>query len=58
MPIFFVNLIMAKAAKKKATPKKEAKPRAEEYEPKLAIKGSFADVIGVVMKPKEEKKSS
>lgn len=48
---------MAKA-KKKSAPKKEVKPRAEHYEPKLAINGSFADVIGVAMKPKEDKKET
>ena len=46
---------MAKAAKKKAT-KKEPKERAEKYEPKLKINGSFSDVIGVAMKPKNRKK--
>jgi hypothetical protein len=52
---------MAKAAKKKAAPKKQSKPRAEHYDPKLSINGSFADVIGVAMgkqptEKKEEKK--
>ena len=46
---------MAKA-KKKAAPKKESNPRTEHYETKLAINGTFADVIGVAMKPKQEKK--
>lgn len=46
---------MAKA-KKGASPKKETKKRAEHYDPKLSINGTFADVIGVAMKPKEEKK--
>jgi hypothetical protein len=46
---------MAKA-KKKSAPKKESKPRAEHYDPKLSINGTFADVIGVAMKPKQEKK--
>ena len=47
---------MAKAVKKKSAPKKEAKPRADNYEPKLAIKGSFADVIGVALRPEKNKK--
>ena len=42
---------MAKA--KKVTPKK---PRADKYDEKLAIKGSFADVFKVVKKNKEDKK--
>ena len=43
----------------KAKKKKEAKPRPEQYEPKVKINGSFSDVIGVAMsKPKEEKKES
>lgn len=50
---FFVNLGMAKAAKKKATP---PKPRADKYDEKLAINGNFADVFKVIKKNKEEKK--
>ncbi len=42
---------MAKA-EKKPKPKKE---RAEKYEQKLAINGTFADVFKVVKKNKEEK---
>lgn len=38
--------------KKKATPKK---PRADKYDEKLAIKGTFADTFKVVRKNKEEK---
>jgi hypothetical protein len=61
LPIFFKFVRMAKAAKKKAAPKKQSKPRAEHYDPKLSINGSFADVIGVAMgkqptEKKEEKK--
>lgn len=41
---------MAKAAKKKAAPKKK---RAETYEPKLKVNGSFADVIGVSVGKKD-----
>ncbi len=46
---------MAKA--KKPAKKKEAKPRAERYEQKLAINGMFSDVIGVAIgkKPAEKK---
>lgn len=43
---------MAKA-KKKATPKKN---RADQYDEKLAIKGSFADVSKAAKKKKEDKK--
>jgi hypothetical protein len=43
---------MAKA--KKITPKK---PRADKYDDKLAIKGTFADVFKVVKKNKEEKQT-
>jgi hypothetical protein len=43
---------MAKAAKN-TKPKKE---RADKYEERLAIKGTFADVFKVVKKNKEEKK--
>jgi hypothetical protein len=43
---------MAKA-KKKAKPKKQ---RANKYDEKLAINGSFADVFKVIKKNKEEKK--
>lgn len=46
---------MAKA-KKKAAPKKEAKPRSEQYEPKVSINGSFSDVIGVAMGKKAPEK--
>ena len=36
---------------------KEPKPRAENYKPKLAINGTFSDLIGVAMgKPAPEKK--
>lgn len=42
---------MAKAKKEK--PKKE---RAEKYDPKLAVQGSFKDVFKVVKKNKEDKK--
>ena len=42
---------MAKAKKEK--PKKK---RAEQYDPKLAVKGSFIDVFKVVKKNKEDKK--
>jgi len=45
---------MAKA--KKAATKKEPKPRAEKYDTKLSINGTFADVIGVAMGKKPEKK--
>ncbi|SDW18459.1 hypothetical protein SAMN05444410_101450 [Hydrobacter penzbergensis] len=43
---------MAKAEKKKAP-----KPRASKYDPKLAVNGSFADVIKVSVSPthKEDK---
>ena len=41
---------MGKAIKKKPT-----KPRANKYDEKLAIKGTFADVFKVVKKNKEEK---
>lgn len=43
---------MAKAKKKNQSPK----PRADKYDEKLAIKGSFADVFKVIKKNKEEKK--
>ncbi len=39
---------------KETKPKKE---RAEKYEEKLAIKGTFADVFKVVKKNKDEKKN-
>lgn len=42
---------MAKA-KKKVAPKK---PRADKYDEKLAIKGSFADVFKVVKKKRKIK---
>lgn len=42
---------MAKDKKKAATPK----PRADKYDEKLAIKGTFADVFKVVKKNKEDK---
>jgi hypothetical protein len=42
---------MAKAKKKAVPPK----PRADKYDEKLAIKGSFADVFKVVKKNKEDK---
>ncbi len=38
-----------------AKAKKTSKPRPKQYEQKLAIKGSFADVFKVVKKNKEEK---
>ena len=44
---------MAKA--KKTAPKK---PRADKYDEKLAIKGTFADVFKVVKKNKEDKKKA
>lgn len=37
-----------------AKKKKPAKKRAEQYEPKLKIEGSFDDVIGVAMGKKRE----
>jgi hypothetical protein len=45
----------------KETKKKEGKPRAKNYDPKLAIKGTFEDVISVSVgkqapAKKEEKK--
>ena len=43
---------MAKASKK-ATPKK---PRADNHDEKLAVKGGFADVFNVIKKNKEDKK--
>jgi len=39
-------------AKKK---KKESKPRAEKYEDKLSIDGTFEEVFKVIKKNKEEK---
>jgi hypothetical protein len=39
----------------KPTDKKPKKPRANKYDEKLAIKGTFADVFKVVKKNKEEK---
>lgn len=39
----------------KSIKKKETKPRANKYDEKLAIKGTFADVFKVVKKNKEEK---
>ena len=42
----------------KSTNKKEDKKRANKYDEKLAIKGTFADVFKVVKKNKEEKKPS
>jgi hypothetical protein len=45
---------MPKAIKKEK-PKKE---RADKYEQKLSINGTFADVFKVVKKNKEEKKKS
>lgn len=44
---------MAKAVQKS----KHKKERTPKYEPKLAIKGTFADVFKVVKKNKEEKKN-
>ena len=49
MPILFKFVGMAKG-------ERESKARAEYYDPELSINGTFADVIGVAMKPKEEKK--
>ena len=43
---------MAKASKK-ATPQK---PRADNHDEKLAVKGEFADVPKVIKKNKEDKK--
>lgn len=40
----------------KSTKKKDTKKRADKYDEKLAIKGTFADVFKVVKKNKEEKK--
>ena len=40
----------------KSTKKKETKKRANKYDEKLAIKGTFAQVFQVVKKNKEEKK--
>ena len=42
---------MAKAKKKAPPPK----PRADKYDEKLAIKGTFAEVFKVVKKNKEDK---
>lgn len=39
----------------KAIKKKPTKPRANKYDEKLSIKGTFADVFKVVKKNKEEK---
>jgi hypothetical protein len=39
----------------KSIKKKDSKPRANKYDEKLAIKGTFADVFKVVKKNKEEK---
>lgn len=41
---------MAKAAKKKAT-----KPRAEEYEKKVAFDGTFEDMIAISVRDAEKK---
>lgn len=35
--------------------KKVKKKRAKQYEPKLAVKGSFIDIINAAVKPKEKK---
>jgi hypothetical protein len=43
---------MAKAAKK-TKPKKAAKPRADKYEDKLQIKGSFEDLVKALVTPKQ-----
>jgi hypothetical protein len=43
---------MAKAVKK------DSKPRANKYEEKLSIKGTFKDVFKVVKKNKEDKAKS
>jgi hypothetical protein len=45
---------MAKAINKKPLQKK----RADKYDEKLSIKGTFADVFKVVKKNKEEKSNS
>ena len=39
-------------------PKKEPKKRADKYETKVAVKGTFEDMIAAALKPKkkEEKK--
>jgi hypothetical protein len=42
------------AKEKKDNPKKE---RAEQYDPKLSVKGKFIDVFKVVKKNKEDKKN-
>lgn len=39
-----------------AKAKKQSKPRANKYEEKLAVNGSFADVFKVIKKHKEQKK--
>lgn len=39
-----------------AKAKKTPKPRANKYEEKLAVNGSFADVFKVIKKNKEQKK--
>ena len=44
--------------KKKPSKAKATKKRAENYDPKLAVKGTFADVFKVVKKNKEEKKKT
>lgn len=43
------------AKDKKTAPKK---PRADKYDEKLAIKGTFADVFKVVKKNKEDKQAN
>lgn len=40
-----------------AKEKKEPKKRAEQYDPKLSVKGKFIDVFKVVKKNKEDKKN-
>lgn len=45
---------MAKAAKKK--PEKPSKARANKYDEKLAINGSFEDLVKALIIPKEIKK--
>jgi len=44
---------MAKAAKKKAKPKKEPKERASKYDDKLQINGSFEDLVKALVTPKQ-----
>lgn len=38
--------------------KKEPKKRAEKYETKVAVKGTFEDMIAAALKPKKKEKKS